>query len=55
MYTSNKVLPASQKGMIENGTSKEGCTQERGKVNKNFLKIKAEFKLIKKMKGHDLL
>lgn len=48
-------LPPKVKAMIENGTQKEGCTQERRKVNKNFLKIKAEFKLIKKMRGHDLL
>lgn len=41
-------LPPKVKGMIENGTEKEGCRQERGKVNKNFVKIIAEFKLIKK-------
>lgn len=42
--------------MKENGAQKEDCTQERGKVNKNCVKIKAEFKFIKKkVKRDDLL
>lgn len=48
IYPEKFCLPPKVKGMIGNGTQKEGCTQERGKVNKNFLKIKAEFQLKEK-------
>lgn len=41
-------LPLKVREMKENGAQKEDCTQERGKVNKNCVKIKAEFKFIKK-------